>query len=162
MTVCVKTENPLLADAIRALLPEEEFFFTDGEAELTLLDADTLPLAVADMGQTLVLCSHDISLPRTAHLLRVPFDLYTFADTCRAALSTTALTPLEGRLLALLQEAEGKPVSRDALMQALWGDDGTEDKLNLYIHYLRKKLEADGVRRIFACRGRGYYYQCRD
>ncbi len=162
MTVCVKTENPLLADAIRALLPEEEFFFTEGEAELTLLDADTLPLTVADKGATLVLCSHDASLPRGARLLRVPFDLYAFADTCRAAISTTALTPLEERLLALLRAAEGQPVSRETLMQALWGDEGTEDKLNLYVHYLRKKLEADGVRRIFACRGRGYYYQCRD
>ena len=31
-------------------------------------------------------------------------------------------------------------------------------RLNLYICYLRKKIETDGKKRIFACRGKGYYY----
>lgn len=160
MTVCVQTKNPLLLEAIRQLLPAEEFCLTEGEAELTILDGDTLP-PVSAAGALLVLCSSPLDLPRGAAFLPVPFDLYEFAEVCRrAARDTHALTPTERRLLVCLQAAEGAPVSREALMRAVWGETGSEEKLNLYIHYLRKKLEKDGVRRIFSARGKGYYYQC--
>jgi DNA-binding response OmpR family regulator len=51
-------------------------------------------------------------------------------------------------------------VSREALKRAAFVNGGDDRMLNLYIHYLREKLEQDGIRRIFASRGKGYYLQC--
>ena len=67
------------------------------------------------------------------------------------------LTPTEYACLSCLFAAEGKPVSRKELYAAVWGDGPLKNELiNLYLHYLRKKLEVDGRRFIYAVRGRGY------
>jgi DNA-binding response OmpR family regulator len=53
--------------------------------------------------------------------------------------------------------ANGQPVSREELYFAAWGEGECKGELvNLYLHYLRKKLEENGRRFIFAVRGRGY------
>ena len=68
------------------------------------------------------------------------------------------LTPTEKRLFDALRAASPAPVARDVLEKAAFGDGCDDGMLNLYIHYLRKKLEADGKKRIFAARGKGYFY----
>ena len=66
------------------------------------------------------------------------------------------LTHLEYLLLARLAAEKGSPVSRKVLLLDVF--EGAEDEglLNVYIHYLRKKLEKNGRRMIFAVRGQGY------
>ena len=69
---------------------------------------------------------------------------------------TVALTAREAALLSLLFRAEGRPVSRAALTSAVFPDaDDPDASLNVYIHYLRKKLERNRKRVILAHRGGG-------
>lgn len=66
-----------------------------------------------------------------------------------------ALSKQEYALLLRLYEANGEKVSREELLRLLFSDR-TEENLNVYIHYLRKKLEKGGRRLIFSYRGEGY------
>lgn len=70
---------------------------------------------------------------------------------------TVALTEREAALLALLFRANGAPVAREVLARAVFREaEDAEGSLTVYIHYLRKKLERNGKRRILAHRGGGY------
>ena len=78
-------------------------------------------------------------------------------ETVRLGSTLIPLSPTEYACLATLQAAGGAPVSREALYHAVWGGGVCREELvNLYIHYLRRKLESDGRRRIFSLRGQGY------
>lgn len=78
--------------------------------------------------------------------------------SARVGTCTIPLTPKEYACLRCLLAADGRPVSRKELYAAAWGKGECEEKLvNLYLHYLRKKLEASGHRLIFSIRGFGYY-----
>lgn len=68
-----------------------------------------------------------------------------------------SLSVTEYALLAALDGADGNYLTREALLRAVWG--GNEEDagiVGVYIHYLRRKIEKDGVKRIFSSRGRGY------
>ena len=68
-----------------------------------------------------------------------------------------ALTDCEFRLFATLLEAKGAILSNEALISAVWGEEERGPSLlPVYIHYLRKKLEGDRRKLIFAHRGGGY------
>lgn len=69
---------------------------------------------------------------------------------------TVALTEREAALFALLHRAGGAPVDRATLASVFEGAEDAEGSLSVYIHYLRKKLERNGKRRILAHRGGGY------
>lgn len=66
------------------------------------------------------------------------------------------LTRLEYALLARLIAENGRPVSKDVLFREVFSGDGDRGAINVYIHYLRRKLEGDGRRRILSLRGKGY------
>ena len=66
------------------------------------------------------------------------------------------LTELEYSLFALIVKAGGEPVSREEILERVWSSDADGGIVNVYIHYLREKLESDGERVIVASRGRGY------
>lgn len=52
------------------------------------------------------------------------------------------LTPITFKLLEKLMREANKPVSRAALMQAVWGDEQPDsNSLKVHIHHLRKQLE---------------------
>ncbi len=55
------------------------------------------------------------------------------------------LTPTEFKVLESLLRSKGQPVSREELIQQVWGTEkrGTVTNLNLYIWHLRQKLEED-------------------
>ena len=65
------------------------------------------------------------------------------------------LTEREYELYSILANAKGESVARDKICRCVWGCDDTES-LNIYIHYLRKKLEQNGVNAIRSHRGKGY------
>ncbi len=75
------------------------------------------------------------------------------------------LTPLEFRLLATLAEHAGQVLSRDQLLELVWGDPThrTGDEVKLYIGYLRRKVERDPAKPelIETVRGFGYRYKKR-
>lgn len=66
------------------------------------------------------------------------------------------LSDCEYRLFCLLYEADGQYVPRSELHRKVWQGEGDEGVVNVYIHYLRRKLEADGRTRLRSARGRGY------
>ncbi|MBR5817061.1 MAG: winged helix-turn-helix transcriptional regulator [Clostridia bacterium] len=66
------------------------------------------------------------------------------------------LTEVEFSLFLALFESAGEYVSRGELVRRVWGEGFDEGVLNVYVHYLRAKLEADGERIITCSRGKGY------
>lgn len=70
-----------------------------------------------------------------------------------------ALTKTEFELLALLVQEQGRVLSRDQIYEEIWGysTETTSKSLDVYIGYLRRKLEEGGGSRIlFTIRGVGY------
>jgi two-component system response regulator MprA len=72
------------------------------------------------------------------------------AMTCRRGEREIQLSRTEYQLLELLMANQGKVLSRDVIFDKVWGYDfGPEsNSLDVYVGYLRRKLEADGERRI--------------
>ena len=75
---------------------------------------------------------------------------------------TVSLTPLEFRLLAALTEHTGRVLSRQELIELVWGRsyESSGDPVKIYIGYLRKKIEEDpgSPRLVETVRGFGYRY----
>ena len=73
-----------------------------------------------------------------------------------------SLTPLEFRLLAALTEHAGQVLSRQQLIDLVWGRASVSsgDPVKIYIGYLRKKIEEDpgSPRLVETVRGFGYRY----
>lgn len=69
------------------------------------------------------------------------------------------LTATEYRLLAQLMREAGRPIPKHELTQRVWGYDfeGNDNVLEVYIGYLRTKLESQGEPRVIhTLRGVGY------
>ena len=73
-----------------------------------------------------------------------------------------SLTPLEFRLLSVLTEHAGQVLSRQQLIDLVWGraHESSGDPVKIYIGYLRKKIEEDpGTPKLIeTVRGFGYRY----
>ena len=74
------------------------------------------------------------------------------------------LTPTEFRLLRYLVENPRRPVSRAALIEAVWGyasDIGSDRTVDVHIRHLREKLENDPAnpKWIVTVRGAGYKFE---
>jgi two-component system response regulator MprA len=81
------------------------------------------------------------------------------AMTCRRGTREIQLSRTEYQLLELLLANQGKVLSRDVIFDKVWGYDfGPEsNSLDVYVGYLRRKLEVDGETRIIhTVRGVGY------
>ena len=66
------------------------------------------------------------------------------------------LTELEYDLLELLLSRGGEPVTREEILAKLWGGEADSGVVNVYIHYLREKLEYTGEKVIISSRKLGY------
>lgn len=66
------------------------------------------------------------------------------------------LTEVEYSLLSLLFHKKGEYALREEILDTVWG--GTKDAgvVNVYVHYLREKLEAHGEKIIISSRKCGY------
>jgi len=97
-----------------------------------------------------VLREGDLELDLGRHELRV-----------RGELVTLALKEFE--LLAYLLERSGRVVTRDSIMQNVWGYDylGDTKTIDVHVKRLRSKIEEDPARptRITTIRGVGYRYE---
>ncbi len=75
---------------------------------------------------------------------------------------TVALTPLEFKLLAAFVRHPNQVLSREQLLDLVWGDayGASGDQVKLYVGYLRRKLDADAEGGpIETVRGFGYRYR---
>jgi DNA-binding response OmpR family regulator len=74
-----------------------------------------------------------------------------------------ALTPLEFKLLSAFVQNPNQVLSRDQLLEIVWGDPYgvSGDQVKLYVGYLRKKLRPDAPETapIETVRGFGYRYR---
>lgn len=72
------------------------------------------------------------------------------------------LTPTEWKILELLVRNEGKLVTRELLLNEVWGAEKSSDSgyLRLYVSQLRKKLEEDPAhpQHLFTEQGMGYRF----
>ncbi len=66
------------------------------------------------------------------------------------------LTGFEKRLFLALYNAGGKFVSREELLKTVWENEADIGIVNVYVYYVRKKLEKSGERVIIAARKEGY------
>ena len=73
-----------------------------------------------------------------------------------------SLTPLEFRLLSVLTEHAGQVLSRQQLIDLVWGRayESSGDPVKIYIGYLRKKIEEEPAspKLVETVRGFGYRY----
>lgn len=98
---------------------------------------------------------------------RIPFgDLELDLDQLQVLRAGTALpmTPTEFRLLRYLVMHPNRVVSREALLDAVWGypsDIGSDRTVDVHIRHLREKIEPDPTnpRWILTVRGEGYKFQ---
>ena len=65
------------------------------------------------------------------------------------------LTDVEYKLLEVIFTEDGF-VSKDTLLRKVWGDGYDLGVVNVYVHYLRRKLEKDGKKVIISSRNEGY------
>ena len=73
-----------------------------------------------------------------------------------------ALTPQAFKLLVHLIEREGRPQTRDQLLEAVWGSTyvGTTRTVDNFLHQLREKLDdPDEPRHFLTVRGVGYRFE---
>ncbi|MFA5561844.1 MAG: winged helix-turn-helix domain-containing protein [Eubacteriales bacterium] len=149
-------------------------------ADLYVIDLDTVSLPGHPLTGRVLCCSHSQSRPddfpylwadrpfRPAKLTalleltadRTPEGLWLFEQGGRPIARfdgrEVALTEREYRLLSVLMAAGGGVVSRETLFEQVWGGQGETGVVNVYIHYLRRKLEAGGRKLIESRKGRGY------
>jgi two-component system, OmpR family, response regulator len=78
--------------------------------------------------------------------------------TVRRAGLPVELSPTEFRLLAYLMSNQGRTLSREQILQNVWGEDrGRQPQLvDTYVSYLRRKLDPLGPPLIHTQRGSGY------
>lgn len=68
------------------------------------------------------------------------------------------LTAKETHIMEILMENPGAVISKNYLLDKVWGFDSeaTDNTVEIYIHYLRKKIEKSADSRIVTQRGMGY------
>ena len=86
----------------------------------------------------------------------------TLSETTRSAHiygEQIKLTELEYTLLSYLMARGGECATNEELVAHLWDGQASAGAVNVYIHYLREKLELRGERIILVRRGKGYYIE---
>ena len=164
----VVTKNPYLWQKIRLLLADDAItelgdLFSETD-DLCFWDIDSM--GASPFSEKILTVGKDENVA-----LALPL---SFERIKRAALKTTVkppltlegrvcsfkgekirLTELEASLLSLLIEANGEYVSREEILDRIWRNDADAGIINVYIHYLREKLEK-GEKIILSSRKQGY------
>ena len=168
MKISVVTSDKYLKTEAELLLggSAELSFSADEDADITLVDIDTTAQYKAS--------GRVIRLSRVAGLgdrmLPLPFDFFTSLlkgngearltldggnRTCTVDTHTVKLTAHEYKLLALIYSRGGEYVSRSEISESVF-DGGNDNLINIYIHYLREKLELGSNKIILSSRKFGY------
>ena len=133
-------------------------------ADTVLVDVDTyggVPLGAITMSRY---SSADIAIPFPVGALFARLSsgnekiLYLDRESRTAVLrgEKIKLTDVEFSLLSVIYEASGEFVSRDEILKRVWDNGADGGVINVYIHYLREKLEKCGEKIIASSRKGGY------
>ena len=166
--VGVVTKDPVLYNKIRLLLRNEASVIrADG------IDSDSLDLILVDLryfkgeikdavtigegGNLPLSFRHEDVLDLLKNSEKISEAISLSKSTHAAYLSGRCikLTEVEYKLLEVILSANGY-VSKRELLSTVWGDGYDEGVVNVYVHYLRKKLEKDGKKIIISSRNEGY------
>ena len=170
MKISVITGDKYLAMQAELMLSESAdlCFSADDGADITLLDIDTAEKKDLPYGKLIRLSRRegegDITLP-------LPYSFYSSlissaGDSARLSMSknkkecsldgrTIKLTSHEYSLLFLLYSRGGDYAGREEISKTVFGGGG-DNMINLYIHYLREKLESGSEKIILSSRKLGY------
>jgi two-component system, OmpR family, response regulator len=98
------------------------------------------------------------TVPDTQKLQAADLELDESRWTVQRAGQPVELSPTEFRLLAFLMRHEGRVLTREQLLENVWGWDyaGQSQIVETYISYLRRKLDPLGPPIIHTQRGVGY------
>lgn len=165
-TVVVVTDKPYLGQKIRFALMDKCAVRisdkTEGEYDICLWDID---FKDAPNIKKLFTMSYkkaaNLPLPCSFEALEALVSdrenkaISLSGRTCYIRGEAVKLTELEAALLSLLMQKEGEFVSRDEILSEIWGDKAEAGIINVYIHYLREKLER-GEKIILSSRKQGY------
>ena len=165
--ICVITEDNFLFQKIKLDSPEDATvvrLLTD-DFSLCLFDLDTakesLPHGAITMSRT---SEADVKIPFSlgtvgSLLLKSDSAPLSLDEKARAAFlrgEKIKLTEVEFALLSLLASKDGEFASREEILNAVWDGDADMGVINVYIHYLREKLERLGEKIIISSRKCGY------
>lgn len=174
----VYTRDELVYRKLSLLLSEEYELYRkeDGEVDtapeaidVTVDDIDTCPTVG---GGDVLLSRHNkdgvIGIPFSISDIENTIKNHKKRDTGRLILLSDEravmldgvnikLTDVEYRLLrALLSVPIGEYVSKQRLVEEVWDGAADSGVVNVYVHYLREKLEKGGEKIILSSRNRGY------
>ena len=179
MRVGIYTADPLLARKIQLILSEEaeteiiDDVSKSSEFDVILADCRHGLAVSADSGALMRITDRedegegDLPYPFSYDELTEAIRAHQSANSSRLVLDPSRefvrldgerirLTEVEGKLLAAILDGHGGYVSRDKLIEDVWHGTAAEGALNVYVHYLREKLEAHGEKIITSSRKCGY------
>ena len=166
--ICVFTTNEYLFKKIMLDAPEDYKVLlcsseTVKEADLYLWDADTIAYCPAPA----------LKMSRAVECdIKIPFPLGTVSSLVKRSSSSLKLstdercaflygerirlTEVEFALISLLYEKGGEYASREEVLDTVWHGEADSGVINVYVHYLREKLETRGEKIILSSRKNGY------
>ncbi len=167
--VSVYTKDEYLYKKISLSLPDCEVkrAFTEDDAVgsvCVFIDIDTLPVKIEGAVTMSRRSEADLSIPFSLDApsaMLSPSDLpsCTLLPQRRSVIledKEIRLTELEYALFELIVSAGEECVSREEILERVWGGEADGGIVNVYVHYLREKLERRGEKLITSHRGRGY------
>ncbi len=137
-----------LAERVRCLASGADDFWLTDRPPSDLLARLRLHLRLADRAQ-----------PGKIELRLADLVLDPSRRLVRRAGRDLPLTEREYQLLELLLRHRGEVVSRERILASVWEEGGgvASNVIEVYVRYLRQKLERDGGRRLLhTVRGQGY------
>ena len=167
--VSVFTLDPFLFKKISLLLPDcdVKLHATAKEAlgsDCVFIDIDTSPVRISG---AVTMSRRDKAELKIPFPLDAPSQILSAVSSPLCSLLPDArsvviqgeeirLTELEYALFELIVSAGESCVSREEILGRVWGGEADGGVVNVYVHYLREKLERRGERIIISSRGRGY------
>lgn len=167
-SISVFTRNTFLFQKIRLDAPDGvTVTLGEADADLILIDKDTENIHIKGaLTMSRIDSTADISIPfslgtvgrllnesgRSEALLRA-------SEEERAAIlrgEKIKLTEVELSLLSALIKRNGDYAAREDILREVWNTDTDPGVINVYIHYLREKLEKHGEKIIISSRKCGY------
>ena len=168
MRILLVGKNRYLWQKLRLMLPKDEVALVGGGAlppyDKLLWDGDSATekapngaIVISNFGALAPTFSKEELLLALGGEERLSLNKETRLATIDG--KAVKLTELEAALLSELLEAGGEYVSRAELLERVFGGGGSDGLINVYIHYLREKLETGSERFIFSSRKEGYKLQ---
>src|SRR5277367_4433703 len=118
----------------------------------------TKPFSIGVLLARLRAVSRRGAIPRPVHLEIAGVRLDPASRRVTRSGELLSLTPREYQLLELLMRNAGRAVSRETILESVWGfaSDVTENNVEVFVRQLRLKVETEEPKLIHTVRGFGY------